>query len=57
MTSIIEKFEGAAITDEIIVEAAKIFSAHYGVWGSQAAEQMGKWAKEGEYYATAQQHF
>ncbi len=41
MTFRLEKFDGAAITDEMIVAAADLFSQNYGVWGPQAAERMG----------------
>jgi hypothetical protein len=37
----IEKFSGGEITDEMIAQAAELFSSYYGVWGSVAAEKMG----------------
>jgi GNAT superfamily N-acetyltransferase len=40
MAATIEKFVGADITDEIIAQAADLFSLHYGVWGSIAKEKM-----------------
>ena len=46
MAHIIEKFVGSNITGEMISQAASLFSSHYGVWGSVAAEKIGK--KEGE---------
>jgi hypothetical protein len=46
---IIEKFEGRSITDEMLSDAAKLFSLNYGVWGPSAAEKMGKFAKQGTY--------
>jgi hypothetical protein len=45
---VVEKFESSLITDEMISDAAKLFSSNYGVWGSVAAEKMGAWAKQGE---------
>jgi hypothetical protein len=44
---IIQKFEGASITEEMLSDAAKLFSLNYGVWGPSAAEKMGKFAKQG----------
>ncbi|KAE9378623.1 hypothetical protein N431DRAFT_396406 [Stipitochalara longipes BDJ] len=41
MAPILEKFAGSDITDEMISQAASLFSSHYGVWGSVAAEKMG----------------
>lgn len=35
------------ITDELLQEAAKLFSENYGVWDKQAPEKVGKFAKAG----------
>ncbi|MCJ1422368.1 hypothetical protein MMC29_000248 [Sticta canariensis] len=35
------------ITDELLQEAAKLFSENYGVWDKQAPQMMGKFAKAG----------
>ena len=37
----LERFDGAAITNEMITAAANLFSQNYGVWGAQAADKMG----------------
>jgi hypothetical protein len=37
----LEKFVGANITDDLVEQAAELFSYHYGVWGSMAEEKMG----------------
>jgi hypothetical protein len=42
-----EKFEGAAISDEIVATAAKLFSENYGVCGPLAEGKMGRFAKQG----------
>ncbi len=36
----IERFDGVAITNEIIAAGADLFSQNYGVWGPQAAAKM-----------------
>jgi hypothetical protein len=41
MAAAIEKFVSADIPDEIIAQAAELFSLHYGVWGSIAKEKTG----------------
>jgi hypothetical protein len=41
MAATTEKFVGADITDEIVTQAANLFSLHYGVWNSIAKEKMG----------------
>jgi hypothetical protein len=46
MASIIEKFIGPEITDEMISQAADLFSSNYGIWGIIAAERSG--VKQGE---------
>ena len=35
-----ERFAGEHVTTEMLDAAAKLFSAHYGVWGSLAAERV-----------------
>ncbi|KAJ5894754.1 hypothetical protein N7495_006445 [Penicillium taxi] len=45
---VFEKFEGTEISDEIIKDAAKLFSSSYGVWGLLAATKMGVFAKPGQ---------
>jgi len=42
-----EGFKSDEVTDEMLDEAAKLFSENYGVWGEHAAERMGKFAKAG----------
>lgn len=35
------------ITEELLQEAARLFSENYGVWDKQAPHKVGKFAKEG----------
>ncbi|KAL3425113.1 hypothetical protein PVAG01_04394 [Phlyctema vagabunda] len=42
-----EKFNGDLVTDSMLQDAASLFSENYGVWGEQAAETVGKFAKLG----------
>ncbi|KAI1754175.1 hypothetical protein F4782DRAFT_45539 [Xylaria castorea] len=42
-----ERFKIDEVTDEMLDEAAKLFSENYGVWSEHAAERMGKFAKAG----------
>jgi len=51
-SSLVEKFDGSLITDEMLSDAANLFSANYGVWGPLAKEKMGVWAKQGEFMFT-----
>jgi hypothetical protein len=44
-----EKFHGAHVTNEMLQEAAELFSENYGVWGELAAAKMGKFAKAGKH--------
>ena len=44
-----EGFKSDEVTDEMLDEAAKLFSENYGVWGELAAERMGEFAKAGRY--------
>jgi hypothetical protein len=56
MAPIIESFVGSDITNEMISQAASLFSSHYGVWGTVAAEKMG--VKEGKTsFSIAINHF
>jgi hypothetical protein len=41
-----EKYDGGQITDDILEEASQLFSENYGIWGEQAAEAVGKFAKQ-----------
>ena len=36
-----ESFDADQISDEMLAQAAKFFSSHYGVWGNEAAGKMG----------------
>lgn len=49
MSSIIEKFEGPSITEEMLSAAATLFSRNYGVWDPLAVEKMGSFAKQGKH--------
>lgn len=40
-----EGFMSDKVTDEMLDEAAKLFSENYGVWGEHAAERTRKFAK------------
>ncbi|KAE9987008.1 hypothetical protein EG328_004140 [Venturia inaequalis] len=40
-------FKSDEVTDEMLDEAAKLFSENYGVWGELAVDRMGKFAKAG----------
>jgi hypothetical protein len=41
------KYEGENISDNILCDAAKLFSENYGVWGPIAESKMGSFAKHG----------
>ena len=45
----IEKYEGTQITDDMLREAAELFSGHYGTWGH--ADQVKPASKRGQYFA------
>ena len=45
---VFERFDGDQVTDSMLQEASELFSENYGVWGEQAAEKMGKFAKFGK---------
>jgi len=40
------------ITDELLQEAARLFSENYGVWDKQAPQMVGKFAKAGSFVMT-----
>jgi hypothetical protein len=42
-----EKLPAANVTQAMVVEAAKLFSSAYGVWGPLAEAKMGPFAKQG----------
>jgi hypothetical protein len=46
--TVYEKHDGSQLTDEMLQEAAKLFSENYGVWGKGAARVTGSFAKEGK---------
>jgi hypothetical protein len=48
-----EGFNSDQVTDEMLEEAAKLFSDNYGVWGAQAAENMGPFAKAGRFESSS----
>ena len=50
---VFEKFDGSLVTDDMLQEAARLFSEHYGVWDKQAAAMMGGFAKAGERYLSS----
>ncbi|KAM0797692.1 hypothetical protein BDR22DRAFT_882065 [Usnea florida] len=44
-----ERFDGSKVTESMLQEASQLFSEHYGVWGEQAAQALGKFAKAGSH--------
>jgi hypothetical protein len=44
---VFERFDSDQVTDSMLQEASQLFSENYGVWGEQAAEKVGKFAKFG----------
>lgn len=42
-----ERFSDHEVTNEMLDEAAQLFSENYGVWSEQAEEAMGKFAEAG----------
>ena len=46
-TQVFEKYDGNRVTESMIQEASQLFSAHYGVWGERAAQEVGRFAKTG----------
>jgi hypothetical protein len=53
---IFRKFDGNEVTDSMIQEAAKLFSENYGIWGGEAANLVGAFAKEGKTSAEIDLH-
>ena len=43
-----ERFDGSKVTESMLEEASQLFSEHYGVWGEQAAQALGKFANAGK---------
>lgn len=41
------RYDGDKVTDDVLEEASKLFSEHYGVWSEHAAQLMGKFAIAG----------
>lgn len=37
------------ITDDLLQEAATLFSENYGIWGPKAVQHVGPFAKTGQY--------
>lgn len=48
-----EGFRSDQVTDEMLVEASQLFTDNYGVWGAQAEEKMGAFAKPGRFESSA----
>jgi hypothetical protein len=46
-TAVYQRFCAASVTDDMLEEAATLFSENYGVWIELAASKMGKFAKAG----------
>ncbi len=44
---VFEKYDGNRVTESMLQEASQLFSAHYGVWGERAAQEVGGFAKAG----------
>jgi hypothetical protein len=45
-----EKYDGGQVTENMLQEAAVLFSENYGVWGENAAQATGKFAKAGKWH-------
>jgi hypothetical protein len=43
-----EKYDQSQVTDDMMQEASKLFSEHYGIWSKEAVSRIGAFAKEGE---------
>lgn len=43
-----ETYDGAQVTDSMVQEASQLFSENYGIWGKEAANELGAFAKEGK---------
>lgn len=48
MGRVFEKYDMEHITNDILQEAAQLFSNNYGIWGKQAARFIGPFAKQGK---------
>lgn len=46
-TRLFQTYGPSDITDEMLQEAAQLFSNNYGVWSKEAAKHVGPFAKEG----------
>jgi hypothetical protein len=46
-TTTFDKVQASSVSDQMIAEAAQLFSSAYGVWGPLAAEKMNKFCKPG----------
>ena len=46
---ILEKYDGDQIADDILEEAARLFSTHYGVWSSKGVDLVGPGPKASSY--------
>ena len=44
-TIVIEKIQGNDVSEEMIAQAAELFSSNYGIWGPLAEEKMGTFGK------------
>jgi hypothetical protein len=47
-STMIQKFEGELITEDVLEAAAKLFSLNYGIWGPLAEENLGPFVKQGQ---------
>ena len=47
-TTVYERFDGAQVTDEMLVGATRLFSENYGVWGGHVGGGPGRYPKAGE---------
>ncbi len=45
---VFEIYDGVQVTDSMVQEASKLFSENYGIWGKEAASELGAFAKEGK---------
>ena len=51
-TIVIEKIQGHDVSEDMLAQAAELFSSDYGIWGPLAEEKMGtfgKFCKPGRY--------
>lgn len=42
MAKLVATVDGAKLTDTLLKDASKLFSEHYGIWGSQGFGKPGK---------------